>query len=112
MLEDRDYMRGNGRFGRSFHWSATTILLVVIAVCFLVQNLIPESYVEKYLSLSVDGLKRGFVWQLITFQFLHGGVLHLAFNLLALWSFGRVVETRLGVTKYLWLYFLAGIVGG
>ena len=112
MLEDRDYMRGNGRFGWSFQWSATTVLLVVIAVCFLAQNLIPEREVDKYLSLSVDGLKRGFVWQFITFQFLHGGVLHLAFNLLALWSFGRVVETRLGVSKYLLLYFLAGVVGG
>src|SRR5262249_15362538 len=75
-------------------------------------NLLPAGGVEKYLSLSVDGLKRGYVWQLITFQFLHGGVLHLAFNLLALWSFGRVVETRLGASRYLSLYFLAGIVGG
>ena len=112
MLEDRDYMRGEGRFGRSFHWSATTVLLVVIAVSFLLQNLIPAKDVEKYLSLSVPGLKSGFVWQLITFQFLHGGVLHLAFNLLALWSFGRVVEARLGVSRYLLLYFLAGIAGG
>ena len=112
MLEDRDYMRSDGRFGPSFRWSATTVLLVVIAVCFLIQNLIPDDDVEKYLSLSVDGLKRGFVWQLITFQFLHGGVLHLAFNLLTLWSLGRAVETRLGVSKYLSLYFLAGIIGG
>jgi len=112
MLEDRDYMRSDGRFRPSFHWSATSVLLVVIAVCSLVQNLIPAEQVEKYLSLSVDGLKRGFVWQLLTFQFLHGGLLHLAFNLLALWSFGRVVESRLGVSRYLTLYFLAGVVGG
>jgi len=114
MLEDRDYMRGDNRFGGSFllRWSATTVLLIVIAACYLLQNLIPDKNVDKYLSLSVDGLKSGFIWELITFQFLHGGFFHLAFNLLALWSFGRIVESRLGVARYLWVYFLAGTIGG
>ena len=114
MLDDRDYMRSKSRPGWSFafHWSATTILLVVIAACFCLQQLIPEDGVEKYLSLSLAGLSHGFVLQLLTFQFLHAGVLHLFFNLVALWSFGRVVEDRLGVSRYLWMYFLTGVVGG
>lgn len=114
MLDDRDYMRSENRFRRSlnFHWSATTVLLVVIVACFFIQHLIPAADVEKYLSLSVEGMKRGFVWQLLTFQFLHGGIAHLGFNLLALWSFGRIVEERLGVSRYLSMYFLTGVVGG
>jgi len=87
-------------------------LLVAILVCFAFQQLVPEKDVEKYLSLSVAGLKSGFVWQLLTFQFLHGGLFHLLFNLLALWSFGRIVESRLGVRRYLSMYFLTGVVGG
>lgn len=112
MLDDRDYMRSGNRRSLNFHWSATTVLLVVIGACFFIQHLIPADDVEKYLSLSAEGMKRGFVWQLLTFQFLHGGIFHLGFNLLALWSFGRIVEERLGVSRYLAMYFLTGIVGG
>ena len=106
----RDENRSQWPF--TVRWSATVILAVVIIACFVIQQLIPKSTVENYLSLSVDGLKRGFVWQLITFQFLHGGVFHLLFDLLALWSFGRIVESRLEVSRYLSVYFLAGSVGG
>ncbi|MFO1513239.1 MAG: rhomboid family intramembrane serine protease [Verrucomicrobiota bacterium] len=114
MLDDRDYMRSESRFGRSvvFRWSATTVLMAVIIGCFVVQNLIPKNEVDKYLALSAGGLKAGFVWQLLTYQFLHGGPGHLIFNLLALWSFGRVVEHRLGVSRFLAMYFLTGIIGG
>jgi membrane associated rhomboid family serine protease len=45
------------------------------------------------------------VWQLVTYGFLHGSVLHLAFNMLALWMFGRDVEGVLGTRRFLQYYF-------
>jgi membrane associated rhomboid family serine protease len=50
------------------------------------------------------------VWvPLVSSMFLHGGWLHLAGNMLFLWVFGGNVEDRLGHTRFLALYFLAGV---
>ena len=48
-------------------------------------------------------------WQLVTHMFLHGSVSHLAFNMLALWSFGRVIEKVWGVQRFLVFYLVCGI---
>jgi membrane associated rhomboid family serine protease len=51
-------------------------------------------------------------WQLVTYQFLHDphGILHLGFNLLFLWVFGRAVEDRLGHFGFLGFYLIGGAV--
>lgn len=53
-------------------------------------------------------------WQVITHMFMHatfqgGGIMHIAFNMLALASFGPVIERFLGEKKFLVLYFLSGL---
>ena len=50
-------------------------------------------------------------WTFVTYMFLHGGMMHLAFNMLGLWFFGSGVETRMGSRRFLLLYFLSGITG-
>jgi membrane associated rhomboid family serine protease len=50
-------------------------------------------------------------WRLITSAFLHGGVLHIAFNMLALWWLGAPVELVLGRARYLGLYLVSGLSG-
>ncbi|NJM73235.1 MAG: rhomboid family intramembrane serine protease [Scytonema sp. RU_4_4] len=47
---------------------------------------------------------------LITSQFLHGGFLHLAGNMLFLWIFGNNIEDRLGHVKYLIFYLTCGVL--
>lgn len=59
--------------------------------------------------LAVFGLE---VWRLLTFQFLHAGVLHLAMNMLGLYVFGGMVEQYLGSKRYLAFYLTCGIAGG
>ncbi|MBU6398944.1 MAG: rhomboid family intramembrane serine protease [Verrucomicrobia bacterium] len=112
MLDDRFYMRSGSYAPR---WSATMALLVTNAVCFLLQSVL-EFYrlfpVATYFYLSPDGLAHGYVWQLVTFQFLHGGFWHLAFNLLVLYFFGRAIESALGPGRFLKLYLASGTVGG
>ena len=114
MLEDRSYMRANPH--RS-PWSATVILMIAVVVCFALQNIAgvywqAGGWIDSHLALSTDGLKQGFVWQLLTFQFLHVGLFHLIGNLIGLWFFGRFVEDRLGTREVLKVYFLSGIAGG
>jgi len=68
--------------------------------------------VPGWLPLSAEGLERGFFWQLVTYQFLHAGWLHLIFNGWAIFVFGRALEDLLGGKKFLALVFSSGIVGG
>ena len=64
------------------------------------------------LMLSLNGLRSGKVYELITFQFLHGGLWHLLGNMIGLYFFGRAVEALLGSRGMLTLYLVSGTVGG
>ena len=111
MLEDRTYMRR-----RSFtpRWSMTLLLVIANAAAFILQSLIasaaPKILVNS--ALSVAGLSHGYVWQLLTFQFMHSGWIHLLLNCLAIYMFGREVEEALGRKGFLTLYFSSGVIGG
>jgi membrane associated rhomboid family serine protease len=50
-------------------------------------------------------------WTIITYMFLHAGMMHLAFNMLGLFFFGPRVEERLGSRNFLYLYMISGISG-
>lgn len=52
------------------------------------------------------------IWQLITYQFMHGGFSHILFNMFALWMFGSSIENVFGSRKFLIFYLLAGISAG
>ena len=116
MLEDREYMRQPAY--REPRISFTIVLLIVNAAVFVAQMLVAQMLLrggqieEHYFALSLEGLKSGYVWQLLTFQFMHAGWLHLIFNGLAIFFFGRPVETALGSVRFLAVYFSSGIIGG
>ncbi len=63
-------------------------------------------------ALSLSGLAKGYLWQLVTFQFMHAGLWHLLGNLLVIYFFGRAVEDSIGRNGFLKLYFTGGIMGG
>jgi membrane associated rhomboid family serine protease len=50
-------------------------------------------------------------WTIVTYMFLHGGMGHLFFNMLALFFFGPRVEQRVGSPRFLRLYLWSGVVG-
>ena len=50
-----------------------------------------------------------YIWQCITYLFLHGGIIHLLFNMLGLWFLGIDLESLWGKQKFLKYYFLTGI---
>jgi len=53
-----------------------------------------------------------FIWQLATYSFLHNGLFHLLFNMLALWMFGMEMENAWGSKKFLIFYMVCGIGAG
>jgi rhomboid protease GluP len=50
-------------------------------------------------------------WRLVSSLFLHGSLLHLAFNMLALWQVGQLVERLFGSLRFTALYLIAGVCG-
>ncbi len=118
MLEDRDYMRQQSSFEPRI--SFTVGILIVNAIVFLVHlagthGPNPLRYVDTentYFALSLSGIQHGYLWQLLTFQFMHSGWMHILFNSLAIFFFGRSVETAIGGMRLLTLYFSSGIIGG
>ena len=112
MLADRQYMR---RDNMPTPWSVTIVLLVFNIVVFFLEYSNGDrskSWVLDYGALSLDGLKRGFIWQFITFQFLHGGMTHLVLNSLGLYFLGRPLEGMLGRRDFIKLYLFSGVLGG
>ena len=115
-LTDRDYMRDDEPSwrGPSLHgrrWSAHIALMIVITIAFFLQQTLDGHTLEK-LALNTNGLRHGYIWELITFQFLHAGFGHLAANLLGVWMFGRVIEAWFGKKSFLLIYFASGVAGG
>jgi membrane associated rhomboid family serine protease len=119
MIEDRDYMRQP-----AYHESrlSLTVLLIILNATFFVAQLIAYrafpgmpgaiSPTDAWFALSLDGLNHYRFWQFLTFQFMHAGWLHLAFNCLAIFFFGRPVEMVLGRSWFLALYLVGGVIGG
>jgi membrane associated rhomboid family serine protease len=52
------------------------------------------------------------VWQLVTYMFLHAGITHILFNMLALWMFGSAIESTWGTRRFLQYYFICGVGAG
>jgi membrane associated rhomboid family serine protease len=81
---------------------------------FVVWTLGPLGFqiaVRDYLALQKQ-ISVQLVWQLFTYQFLHGGVFHLVFNMLALWMFGSPLESDWGTRRFLRYYFICGVGAG
>lgn len=79
------------------------ILLVVTVIIFILEGFIGE---DMLFSMALWPLQEGFrPWQLLTYAFLHGSVMHIAFNMYGLWLFGSEMEKLIGRGTFFKLYF-------
>ncbi|MGI8499255.1 MAG: rhomboid family intramembrane serine protease, partial [Gemmatimonadaceae bacterium] len=83
-------------------------LLIANVAMFMLQYLSPGMTEQLVL---VPALLPVRPWTAVTYMFLHGGIGHIFFNMLALYFFGPRVEERIGGSQFLWLYFVSGISG-
>jgi membrane associated rhomboid family serine protease len=105
----RSYLYGD-RLPAGIKW-----LLIVNTAVFLLQTFSRGALggILAYFALFPAAVvKNFFVWQLATYMFLHGGLWHILFNMLALWMFGRELEQTWGTRRFLRFYFLCGIGAG
>jgi membrane associated rhomboid family serine protease len=114
-----------GGFGFSFFPPVIKNLLIINGVVFFIQilgeyvSIAPGLYfsdvIIKYFALiPLEGIGGAsfYPWQLITYQFLHGGFAHIFFNMFSLWMFGMEIENMWGSKKFLYYYLLCGISAG
>ena len=91
-------------------------LLIVNTIIFVLTYLCPlqlQRQIMLVLALSAEAAVRNlFVWQLVTYMFLHAGFLHILFNMLTLWMFGIQLERDWGTRRFLKYYFYCGIAAG
>jgi membrane associated rhomboid family serine protease len=85
-------------------------LLIATIVSFMLQLGAGDGMVT---SLALWPLQGNFMpWQLVTYAFLHGNLIHLAFNMYGLWLFGSELEYLLGRRLFLKLYFASVLSAG
>ncbi len=140
-IYDRDYYRSpspRGGFGSFSMVTVTTWLIIINVAVFLIdailyhqtlRSLDPEAYqiperlrpyygipnagpLETWGAFSVQtAVSQHQIWRFFTYQFLHANFQHLLFNMLGLYFFGPIVESYLGVRRYLAFYLLCGCSG-
>jgi membrane associated rhomboid family serine protease len=93
---------------------AVRFLIITNVVIFLLAGLAGiEGFLATFFGLVPQlVLTRGWIWQLVTYMFLHYGFMHILFNMFALWMFGSTLERVWGTRAFLKYYFLTGIGGG
>ncbi|HKY08599.1 MAG TPA: rhomboid family intramembrane serine protease [Candidatus Binatia bacterium] len=103
-------------FGPSGITPAVKFLLIVNVAVFVLQTAfsLGTDYRLEYFFGLVPSLVLNelYLWQLFTYQFLHGGLFHILFNMLALWMFGCDLEQRWSSGFFLRYYFICVIGGG
>jgi len=105
------YNRGYGGFG-GFLTPMVKRLIIINVVIFFFQILgsinlnIVFGLVPRFI------YTRFWVWQLFTYMFLHGGFMHLFWNMFALWMFGCELEREWGSSEFLKYYIITGIGAG
>ena len=99
-------------FTRAVAWliGINTGVFLLMAVLSLAR-VFAVGYIMRYCALvPADVVERGFIWQIVTYSFLHEGISHWFWNMFGLWMFGSAIENAWGTRRFLELYFI-GVIG-
>lgn len=121
-LADRDYDGGGDqgqRPGRLAGSPMTRALLIANVAVFVLNSLLRTTsgmpwgtFLDRWGAFTVaDGFFGAQIWRLITFQFLHGDLFHVLFNMYALYMFGPIVERWWRSKPFLIFYLVSGMAG-
>lgn len=89
-------------------------LLIANGLVFAAQMFSQQAYQFLFAHFALWPLSSSYPeflpWQLVTYGFMHGGLMHIAFNMFMLWMFGRELELVYGSQRFL-IYYLTCVVG-
>jgi membrane associated rhomboid family serine protease len=83
-------------------------LIIINVLVFLLQNVI-GAQADDYLALHFITSPYFKWWQLFTHMFMHANLMHIFFNMFALWMFGSILENVFGSAKFLTFYLICGL---
>jgi len=83
--------------------------LLIINVIFFVATQMYGEQMYQWMSLWFPENGNFQWWQVLTHMFMHGSLMHILFNMYALWAFGTPLEQQWGRNKFLFFYFSAGL---
>lgn len=86
------------------------ILIGLNLAVFMINMIFPKSL--YYLAMIPSFVLNGYLWQFVTYMFVHSGISHIVFNMLALFFFGQAVERQMGSREFLLFYLLTGALAG
>ena len=100
------------QFGPGGVTPAVRAILIACAAVFVV-SLVLRDLVFGWLGLiPVDVVHELRIWQPVTYMFVHSGIFHIAFNMLAIWMFGVELERLWGTRAFTKFFFMCGTVAG
>ncbi len=105
----------NSIINRQFRYTysnAAAIIAVINIIAFGVVTFLFPRLLYVFSLIPSMVLYRHWYWQFVTYMFMHGGIWHLLFNMLALFMFGSPVERRIGTREFVLFYFLVGTLSG
>jgi membrane associated rhomboid family serine protease len=94
---------------------ATLSILAACCVVFFLQLVLPRGSENQLATPGAQintAVLQGDWWRLFTSAFLHGGTMHILFNMWALWVFGPDLERRVGSVPFVVLYLSSAVAGG
>ncbi len=83
--------------------------LLIINILFFVATSLYGDQMYQWFSLWFPKNENFGLWQIVTHMFMHGGFMHILFNMYALYAFGTPLERMWGKNKFLFFYFSAGL---
>src|SRR4026209_2581396 len=89
-------------------------LVIACAITFFVQIIAGTAFTFRFGLTPSDVTQNGYIWQLVTYIFLHDthNILHILFNMLGLWMFGSELEQLWGTRQFVKFFFICGIGAG
>ena len=97
---------------------AVRALIIANVLIFILQSLLittrsPLASISyRWLSLQPMDIAYGYVWQFLTYQFIHAGTMHIFLNMLGLYMFGSAMEDAWGRNRFLARFLLCGLGAG
>jgi len=117
-IYDRDYTRADFRHAPQMRMGFPRLtpvvkrLLIINVVVYFMQIFTGDRLTLWFSIYPVSLFEVLQLWRLVTYQFLHGGLWHILFNMLILYFLGSTLERHWGSKRFLVFYLGCGMVGG
>jgi len=104
--------RSPGFFGRMSLTNLIILINVVVFIPLYFALIFAGDNVIGYIALNPSLFLQGSVWTILVSMFMHGSFGHLFVNMVSMFFIGNFVERLIGRKRFLWFYFISGIIAG